>query len=117
MRQTKLEQAVQTVMLDPRNQATLVWYFEDIMYGPKEQYYGLYLNVAELQFERFSNADSIPQGYYQLVSHAGAQLSGDDLLAYIAGEYTIDDFGYIELRDSVYHELTDYLDSIGEYDD
>lgn len=117
MRQTKLEQAVQTVMLDPRNQATFVWYFEDIMYGPQEQYYGLYLNVAELRFERFSNADSIPQGYYQLVSRAGAQLSGDDLLAYVAGKYTRNDFGYIELWDSVYHELTDYLDSIGEYDD
>ena len=116
-RQTKLEQVVQDVMLDPRNQITLTWCFEDILYGKRDQHYGLYLDVGEMRFERYSSTESVPLEYYQLVSRAGMQLSYDDLWAYASGERTINDFGYIEFWDSVYHELSEYLDSIGEYDD
>lgn len=117
MRQSKLEQAVRTVMLDPRNITTLQWWWEDILYGTKGEHHTLYLDVREMRFERYSNKESVPSEFYPLVTRAGMQLSGDDLWAYAAGVNTKWDFGYAEVESAVYHELTDYLDSIGEYDD
>lgn len=116
-RQTKLEQAVQAVMLDPRNQTTLMWYFEDLIYGTQEQHYGLYLDVGEMRFERYSNRDAVPLEFYPLISRTGMQLSGDDLWAWVSGTSSKWDFGYAEIEAAVYHELSDYLDSIGEYND
>lgn len=116
-RQTKLEQVVRDVFLDPHNQTMLMWYFEDLLYGTQGQHYGLYLNIGEMRFERYSNRDAVPLEFYPLVSHAGMQLSSDDLWAWASGASTEWDFGYAEVEGAVYNALVDYLDSIGEYDD
>lgn len=116
-RQTKLEQAVQAVMLDPRNQTTLMWWWEDMLYGAQGVHYTLYLDVGEMRFERYSDRESVPPEFYPLVTREGMQLSLDDLWAYAAGLSTKWDFGYAEIEGAAYNELVDYLDSIGEYND
>ena len=116
-RQSKLERAVQDVMLDPRNQTTLMWWWEDMLYGAQGVHYTLYLDVGAMRFERYSDRESVPPEFYPLVTGEGMQLSSDDLWAYAAGQRTRESFGYIEFWDKVYHELSDYLDSIGEYND
>lgn len=114
MRQSKLEQAVQAVMLDPRNNATLEWCWADVMHGQRQY---LYLDVGEMRFEYYSNSDAVPYEMHLLLSQEGLQLSDADKLAYKRGYTSLYDYGYEEFLNAVQKELTDYLDSIGEYND
>lgn len=114
MRQSKLEQAVQAVMLDPRNNATLEWCWADVMHG-RRQY--LYLDVSEMRFEHYSNPGVVPYEMYPLLFKEGLQLSDADKLAFKRRYTSLYDYGYEEFLDAVQKELTDYLDSIGEYND
>jgi hypothetical protein len=117
MRQSKLEQAVQAVMLDPRNSTTLEWYWTDVIHSPRGTASGLYLDTAEMRFEYYSNPDSIPLEFWHLMSREGMQLSDEDKLAFKRGYTSLYDYGYEEFLNAVQKELTDYLNSIGEYDD
>lgn len=114
MRPSKLEQTVQAVMLDPRNNTTLGWFWADVMYGQRQY---LYLDVGEMRFEYYSNPDAVPYEMYPLLSQEGLQLSDADKLAYKRGYTSLYDYGYEEFLNVVREELTDYLDSIGEYND
>lgn len=113
-RQTKLEQAVQAVMLDPRNNTTLEWFWADVMHGQRQY---LYLDAGEMRFEHYSNPDAVPYEMYLLLSREGLQLADADKLAYKRGYTSLYDYGYAEFLNAVRKELSDYLDSIGEYDD
>ena len=116
-RQTKLEQAVQAVMLDPRNDAALKWYWADVIHSPRGQHQGLYLDTAEMRFEWYSNPDATPLEFWYLMSYEGMQLSDEDKLAFKRGYTSLYDYGYEEFLNAVQKELSDYLDSIGEYND
>ena len=113
-RQSKLEQAVQAVILEPRNNATLEWCWADVMHGQQQH---LYLDVEEMRFEHYSNPDAVPYEMYLLLSREGLQLSDADKLAFKRKYTSLYDYGYEEFLNAVQKELTDYLDSIGEYDD
>ena len=113
MRPTKLEQAVQAIMLDPRNNATLEWCWADVMHGQRQH---LYLDVGAMRFEHYSNPEAVPYKMPLLLSREGLQLSDADKLAFKRGYTTLYDYGYEEFLNAVQKELTDYLDSIGEYD-
>lgn len=117
MRQTKLEQVVQSVMLDPRNSTTLEWCWADVMHSQHGQRQYLYLDVGEMRFEYYSNPEYMPYEMYPLLSHEGLQLSDADKLAFKRRYTSLYDYGYGEFWNAVQKELTDYLDSIGEYDD
>lgn len=113
-RQTKLEQAVQVVMLEPRNNATLQWCWADVMHGQRQY---LYLDVGAMRFEHYSNPEVVTYGMPLLLSREGLQLSDADKLAFKRGYTSLYDYGYEEFLNAVQKELTDYLDSIGEYND
>ena len=117
MRQSKLEQAVQAVMLDPRNNTTLEWCWADVMHAEYGQRQYLYLDVDEMRFEHYSNPAAVPYEMHLLLSREGLQLSDADKLAFKRGYTTLYDYGYEEFLNAVQKELTDYLDSIGEYND
>lgn len=117
MRQTKLQQAVQAVMLDPLNSTTLEWFWADVMHIEKGQRQYLYLDVGEMRFEYYSNPEAVPYEMPLLLSREGLQLSDTDKLAFKRGYTSMYDYGYEEFLNAVQKELTDYLDSIGEYDD
>lgn len=117
MRQSKLEQAVQAVMLDPRNNTTLEWFWADVMHSEHGQRQYLYLDVGEMRFEHYSNPDAIPYEMHLLLSREGLQLSDADKLAFKRQYTSLYDYGYEEFLNAVQKELTDYLDIIGEYDD
>lgn len=112
MRQTKLEQIVQSIMLDPRNDTTLEWCWADVMHGQRQY---LYLDVGEMRFEHYSNPEAVPYEMYPLVSREGLQLSDADKLAFKRGYTSLYDYGYEEFWNVVQKELSEYLDSIGEY--
>lgn len=115
MRPSKLEQIVQAIMLDPRNNATLEWFWADVMHSGQRQY--LYLDTAEMRLEYYSNPDAVPYEMYPLLSYEGLQLADADKLAFKRGYTSLYDYGYEEFLNAVQRELTDYLDNIGEYDD
>lgn len=114
MRPTKLEQAVQAIMLDPRNNATLEWCWADVMHGQRQH---LYLDVGAMRFEHYSNPEAVPYKMPLLLSREGLQLSDADKLAFKRGYTSLYDYGYEEFLNAVQKELADYLDSIGEYND
>lgn len=113
-RQSKLEQAVQAVMLNPRNNSTLEWFWADVLHGQRQY---LYLDVEEMRFEHYSNPDAVPYEMYPLLSREGLQLSAADKLAFKRGYTSMYDYGYEEFLNAVQKELSDYLDSIEEYND
>lgn len=117
MRPSKLEQVVQAVMLDPRNSTTLEWFWADVMHIQHGQRQYLYLDVGEMRFEYYSNPDAVPYEMLLLLSREGLQLSDADKLAYKRGYTSLYDYGYEEFLNAVQKELTDYLDSTGEYND
>lgn len=117
MRPSKLEQVVQAVMLDPRNNTTLEWFWADVMHIQHGQRQYLYLDVGEMRFEHYSNPDAVPYEMLLLLSQEGLQLSDADKLAYKRGYTSLYDYGYEEFLNAVQKELTDYLDSTGEYND
>lgn len=114
MRQTKLEQVVQSVMLDPRNSTTLEWCWADVMHGQRQY---LYLDVGAMRFEHYSNPDAVPYEMYPLLSREGLQLADADKLAFKRGYTSLYDYGYEEFLNRVQKELSEYLDSIGDYND
>ena len=114
MRQSKIEQTVQAMMLDPRNNATLEWCWADVMHGQRQY---LYLDVSEMRFEHYSNPEAVPYEMPLLLSQEGLQLSDADKLAFKRQYTSLYDYGYEEFLNAVKKELTDYLDSIGEYND
>lgn len=116
-RQSKLEQAVQAVILDPRNNATLEWCWADVMHSQHGQRQYLYLDVEEMRFEHYSNPEVVPYEMHLLLSQEGLQLVDTDKLAFKRGYTSLYDYGYQEFLNAVQKELTEYLDSIGEYDD
>ena len=117
MRQSKLEQAVQAVMLDPRNNATLEWCWSDVLHMQQGQRQYLYLDVGEMHFEHYSNPDAVPYEMHLLLSQESLQLSDADKLAFKRGYASLYDYGYEEFLNAVQKKLSVYLDSIGEYDD
>lgn len=117
MRQSKLDQTVQAVMLNPRNNTTLEWFWADVMHSEHGQRQYLYLDAGEMRFEHYSNPDAVPYEMHLLLSREGLQLSDTDKLAYKRRYTSLYDYGYEEFRNAVQKELTDYLDSIGEYND
>ena len=117
MRQSKLEQVVQSVLLESRNNTTLEWFWADVMHSEHGQRQYLYLDTAEMHFEHYSNPDAIPYAMHLLLSQDGLQLTAEDKLAFKRGYTSLYDYGYEEFLNAVQKELTDYLDSIGEYDD
>ena len=117
MRQSKLEQTVQAVMLDPRNNSTLRWFWTGVMHTEYGQQQYLYLDTGEMRFEYYSNPEAVPYEMYPLLSQEGLQLPDTDKLAFKRGYTSLYDYGYEEFLNAVQKELADYLDSIGEYDD
>ena len=117
MRQSKLEQTVQAVMLDPRNSTTLEWCWADVMHMQHGQRQYLYLDAGEMRFEHYSNPEAVPYEMPLLLSQEGLQLSDADKLAFKRKYTSLYDYGYEEFLNAVQKELTDYLASIGEYND
>lgn len=117
MRPSKLEQTVQAIMLDPRNNSTLEWCWADAMHTARRQRQHLYLDVGGMRFEHYSNPDAVPYEMHLLLSQEGLQLSDADKLAFKRGYTSLYDYGFEEFLNIVQKELTEYLDSIGEYDD
>lgn len=113
-RQTKLEQDVQAVMLNPHNKSTLEWCWADVLHGQRQY---LYLDTGEMRFEYYSNPEAVPYEMYPLLSREGLQLPDADELAFKREYISLYDYGYEEFLNAVHKELSEYLDSIGEYNE